>query len=78
MRLNIIAKTRAKETSVVELTKTTYEVKVTAPAVAGKANEAIILALADHFRLHPNQIILKSGFTSKNKTIEVIGYAPTL
>jgi uncharacterized protein YggU (UPF0235/DUF167 family) len=71
VRINIIAKTKAKKNRVVELTDTVYEVFVTASPVAGKANLAIVDTLATHFNVHKNQVMILSGFTSQNKVVEV-------
>lgn len=52
-------------------TMVTYKVSVTEAPVAGKANEAIIKALADYFDTSPSRITLVSGQTSKQKIFEI-------
>ena len=44
---------------------------MTAPPVGGKANEAVIDALADHFHVHKNKVQILSGFTGVNKVVSV-------
>jgi hypothetical protein len=39
--------------------------------IDGKANKAVIEALANHFHVHKNQIEILSGFTRMNKTVEI-------
>lgn len=71
MKLQIIIKTKAREEKVVKLTNSVYEVSVTAPPIKGKANEAVIATLANHFHVHKNQVEVVSGFTGVNKVVEV-------
>lgn len=71
MRLSIIAKPKKKQEGVVQISPTSYSVSVKEPPVDGRANEAIIKALAKFFSISPSQIILISGHTAKIKTIEV-------
>ncbi|MEK7644448.1 MAG: DUF167 domain-containing protein [Patescibacteria group bacterium] len=49
----------------------TIKVKLTAPPVDGKANEALIELLAEHYDIAKTKIKIISGLASKNKTIEI-------
>ncbi len=49
----------------------TYKVSVKAVPVDGKANEAIIKALAEYFDVSKSNITLISGQTSKQKIFEI-------
>lgn len=49
----------------------TLKVKLTAAPVDGKANNALIELLAEHFKTSKSQIKIVRGGTSKNKTIEI-------
>lgn len=46
-------------------------VRVKEPAKEGKANEAVIKLLADYFGVPHRQVIISSGFGSRNKVIEI-------
>ena len=46
-------------------------VKVKEPPREGKANQAVIKLLAEHFSVPKSQVRIVSGFRSKNKLIEV-------
>jgi uncharacterized protein (TIGR00251 family) len=48
------------------------KVYVNAPPEDGKANEAVIKALADYFKIKTSQINVLSGHTGRNKIIEII------
>lgn len=51
-------------------------VRVAAPAVEGKANEAARRALATAFGVAPRQVVLRSGATSRAKLFDVEGGSP--
>jgi uncharacterized protein (TIGR00251 family) len=48
-----------------------FIVKVKEPSKEGKANQAVIKLLAEHFGVPQSQVRILSGFRSKNKVIEV-------
>jgi uncharacterized protein (TIGR00251 family) len=48
-----------------------FIVKVKEPPKEGKANQAVIKLLAEHFGVLQNQVRILSGFRSRNKVIEV-------
>jgi uncharacterized protein (TIGR00251 family) len=48
-----------------------FMVKVKEPPREGKANQAVIKLLADHFGVPKNRVRILSGFRSRNKVIEV-------
>ncbi len=55
-----------------EMADGTLKIKITTAPVEGKANEALIDLLSEHFKIKRNKIKIVSGITSKNKTIEVV------
>ena len=48
-----------------------FVVKVKEPPKEGKANQAVIKLLAQHFGVSQSQVKIASGFKSKNKVIEI-------
>jgi len=48
-----------------------FIVKVKESPKEGKANQAVIKLLAEHFGVSQSQISILSGFRSRNKVIEV-------
>jgi uncharacterized protein (TIGR00251 family) len=46
-------------------------VKVKEPAKEGRANQAVIKLLAEHFSVPKSRVRILSGFKNKNKVIEV-------
>lgn len=47
------------------------KVKVSAPAVDGKANEAVIKALADHFKVRTSLVKILKGDKSREKVVSI-------
>ena len=76
MKIFVAAKPNAKEEMVEETSPTHFRVAVKEPPVQGRANAAIIKALAGHFGVSPRRVRLISGFASKNKMFEITQSQP--
>lgn len=72
MTITVKAETNAKCTAVNQLDECTYEVSVTVSPEKGKANEAIIEALKNYFKVSKSQIEIKAGHKNKNKVVEIL------
>lgn len=48
-----------------------YKIHLNAPAVDGKANEALIKFLAEHYQVRKNQIEITKGLKSRHKVISI-------
>ena len=70
-RYSIKVKTNVRKNEVKELDANTYEVRVTAPPVDGKANEKMIEALTKYFGKPKRCVRIIRGATSKMKIVEV-------
>lgn len=83
MKIFVKAKPRAKEEKVERVGQPTlglgdtkpemteYKVSVKEAPVGGKANEAVIKALAKYFGVAPSLVRLVSGASSKRKVFEI-------
>lgn len=71
MKLFITAKPRAREEFVKKIDNTHFVVAVKEPPIQGRANRAIIKALADFLHLPPSHLTIISGYSCKQKVIEV-------
>ena len=71
MRITIVAKPKKKRAYVEQLSASQYVVSVKEPPINGRANEAIIKALAEYFSIPRSSITLISGHTAKIKIFEV-------
>jgi len=72
MKYTVVAHANAKKTWVKKDSSGRLHVYVTQPAQEGKANQAIVEALADYLKIKKSQIFLDSGARSKQKTFLVI------
>ena len=73
MKIAVRAKPGAQENNVEKIDDGHYVVSVTEPPIQGRANRAIVIALADYFNAAPSSIRLISGFTSREKLFEISG-----
>lgn len=80
MRLFIKVKTRSKKPGVEKLDESNgstgspqvFVVRVKEAPIEGKANEAVIKALAENLKIAGWRIKILSGSTSSNKVVEII------
>jgi len=70
-RFTVSVKTKKPQALVEVLDPQNLIVSVKSPPLDGRANAAVIIALAQHFNLSPNKINIVSGFTNKIKIIEI-------
>ena len=71
MRINVKARPNSKEEKVEKISDTDFIVSVKEPPVEGKANRAIINALAVYFKIASIRIKIVSGYTSRQKVLEI-------
>ncbi len=62
---------RASKNEVMEIAPGQFKVKITAPPVDGKANEALVDLLSKHFKINKSAIRIVRGESSQNKMIEI-------
>jgi len=73
MKITVKLKPGAKMNKIARKDDGTYEAWVTARPHGGKANDALIGLLADHFGLAKSRVVLVKGLASRIKTVEVAG-----
>jgi len=71
MKLTVHVKPKARKTVVQLLPDGTYKIAVTALADKGKANQAVLQALADYLDVAPSSLTILSGHTARTKIILV-------
>ena len=79
MRISVKAKPASKVEEVKKIDppvgragETHFVVSVKEPPVQGRANAAIIKALAAHFKVAPSRVRIVFGHTSREKIIEIV------
>lgn len=70
-RIFVKAKPGSKNEKIERIDESHFEVWVKEPPVKGKANQAIIKALAAHFGVAPEKVRIVSGHTSRQKIVEI-------
>ncbi|OQA36573.1 MAG: hypothetical protein BWY53_00485 [Parcubacteria group bacterium ADurb.Bin326] len=73
MKITVNVKANAKETKLELLPSGSYKASVKAPALEGKANEAVKKLLAEYFGVSQSEVSLKAGQKAKNKVFSVGG-----
>jgi len=73
MRVSIIAHPNSRKPRVEKDLLGTLHVYVNAPPLEGRANNAIVKALAKYFKVKKSRVIFISGTKSKSKTFEIVG-----
>ena len=66
----------AKKTEVAGLHGEALKIRLAAPPVDGKANEALLKFVAETLRLPKSAVSLKSGQSSRHKVVEIVGTTP--
>ncbi len=71
MRLSVRVIPNASKSAVVGYAEGAWKIRLAAPPVDGKANEALIRFLADILDLAPSEIDIIKGQTAKTKLVEI-------
>lgn len=72
MRINVKAKPGAGHQKIEKIDEDSFVVAVKAPPTEGKANRAIIKALAEYFDVAPTRVRIIFGHIGREKVIEII------
>jgi uncharacterized protein (TIGR00251 family) len=72
-RLRVKVQARARRNEVTAFQDGVLRIKVTAPPVEGKANEAVVALLAERLRVPKSSIRIVAGERAPLKTLEVTG-----
>ncbi len=71
LTIEVRVQPRAKRNAVVRQPDGSLKVYVTAPPEAGRANDAVVELLAEHFGVKRRQIEILHGVTGRNKMARV-------
>jgi len=71
MKVSVTAKPNSKNPGITKIDANSFIVAVKEPPIQGKANQAIVKALAEYFNKTINDIRLVNGFSSKQKIFEI-------
>lgn len=71
MKIFILAKAKAKKEKIEKIDDINFKVSVKEPQEKGRANQAILKALADYFNTAQSNVRIISGSASKLKIVEI-------
>ncbi len=71
MKLSITVKPNSKRETINQIDETHLEIWTNSPATEGKANAAVIIALAKHLKIPKSRISIVNGLKSKKKVVEI-------
>ncbi len=71
MKIFVKVKPNSKTDIVERINDNQIDVSVKEPPVQGRANQAVIRVLAKYFNVIPGRIKILSGWSSRNKIIEI-------
>lgn len=77
MKLTVRVKPNSRSTIVDGLDDGSYRVAVAVPPEKGRANAAVISALAEHFRVPKSSVAILAGHTARTKIVEIVGVSQT-
>jgi uncharacterized protein len=72
MRITVTVAPRARQARIEQAGDGSLRVAVTAPPHQGRANEALIEALAEHFRVPRSRIRIVRGHTGRRKIVDIV------
>ena len=72
MKIFVKAKPMSYEEKVEKIDESHFLVCVTEPPQNGLANKGIVRAVANYFKVPQSRVVIKKGFTSKQKIVEII------
>lgn len=73
IRLTLHIQPGAKKTEIAGEHGDALKIRLAAPPVDGKANQALLSYLAERFGVPQRQVTLKQGETSRRKVVEISG-----
>ncbi len=68
MKIKVKVKPNSKEQDIKKISRNNYNIKLKSPAKENKANLELLKLLKNYFK---KSVRIKSGFNSRNKTIEI-------
>ncbi len=71
MKILVQVKPGAKGKKIERVDKTHFKISVKEPAKEGRANSAVVKAVADYFGVSISRVTVVSGLTSREKALEL-------
>lgn len=72
MKITVKVKPNAKQSKITQNEEGIWIIHLKSPPIDGKANQELISLIAKQFKVTKSQVTIKSGFSGKNKVIEIL------
>ncbi len=72
MKITVTVKPNSRQEGVTELSNGEYRVAVNAPALEGRANDAVIRVVALHWGVRKSAVSIRMGHRGRKKVIEIL------
>ena len=69
--LRVRVKPNSRVASLVQAIDGTWQARVKAPPVDGKANEELIALVAEHFKCRKSSVLIRAGASGRDKLVKV-------
>lgn len=69
--MRVRVKPNSRVASLVQSSDGTWQARVKAPPVDGKANEELIALVAEHFKCRKASVVIRSGASGRDKLVRV-------
>jgi len=73
MKIFVKVKSGAKKEKIEKVDQNHFVVSVKERPIKGQANKAVIRALADYFKVPKSEVQIRSGFTFRQKIVQIKG-----
>lgn len=71
MKLNVVVKAGSRKEGIEKTDESNWIIKVRAPALEGRANDGIIILIAQELGIPKSRVSIYRGEKSKHKVIEI-------
>ncbi|MEA2434487.1 MAG: uncharacterized protein QOG54_1944 [Actinomycetota bacterium] len=71
--LDVFVQPRARVEGIVGIQGRALKMKVKAPPLDGRANDAVVRSIAEALGIAPRQVVIVRGESSRNKRLEIAG-----
>lgn len=71
MTLRIKVRPNSRVASLVQASDGTWQAKVKAPPVDGKANAELVALVAEHFKCRKSAVLIRAGASGRDKLVRI-------
>ncbi len=73
VRLHLFVQPKASKNEIIGPFNGAFKIRITAPPLEGRANDAVIEFLSEIFKTAKRNVLLVKGDTHRHKTVDIVG-----